>query len=310
MDDLEKVVETVVDEGMLLAVPNVSEGRRREVIDAISSALTSGGARLLDLHSDRDHNRSVYTLAGEPEQLVQGLVNGGREAAAAIDMKEYVGVHPSIGALDVAPIVYTDSDGEEVAADSARRLADKLAADVGLPVFLYGGLASSAERSERSYFRNGGINDLIRRMDEKELRADVGPESAHPTAGAVLVTARQPLVAFNLELENKDLSVASKIAELIRERSSGLSGVRAIGVYLPERERAQISMNVERPDLTPLWKLVEAVREHAHRLDTKVACAEVVGVVPQAALEQFPSDLEIRDFAADGQVLERLFTAK
>lgn len=270
----------------LLAVPNASEGRDRQVIDAITSAFGPG---LLDVHRDPDHNRSVFTLAGRPGELAGAVLAGAREAVGRIDISRHQGAHPRVGALDVAPVVHLGEQALGPACAEALVLGDLLGCELELPVFLYGALAGGRTRAE---LRAGGPERLAARMASGELVPDFGPARLHPTAGAVLVAARAPLIAFNLELAPPaGLEEARAAAAAVREGGpDGLPGVRAIGVWLSQRGVAQVSTNVEDHRVTPLGRLVEAIGRHA-----PVAGAELVGLAPGDALEGFPSGLELRN---------------
>jgi glutamate formiminotransferase/glutamate formiminotransferase/formiminotetrahydrofolate cyclodeaminase len=270
----------------LLAVPNVSEGRDPATIESIGKAFN---ARLLDVHFDPDHNRTVFTLAGGPGQLATAVLHGAREAIAQIDLTSHLGLHPRVGVVDVAPIVYLDDAARGAACAEALVLADLLGGALGLPVFLYGVLAGGRTRAE---LRRGGPARLATLVDAGELRPDFGPRRLHPTAGAVLVTARPPLVAFNVELAPPaTLDDARRIAAAIREGGSeGLESVRAIGLWLAHRNVAQVSMNVEDHRRTRLADVVEAISGHA-----RVAEAELVGLAPREAFLGFPPDVEIRN---------------
>jgi glutamate formiminotransferase len=292
--------------GPLLAVPNVSEGRDTAAIDALARAF-SGGVHLLDLHSDRDHNRTVFTLAGEPPALVAALARGAAEAVRAVDMNEHEGVHPTIGALDVCPIVWTRTAECDLARETAGEVVAQIA-DLGVPVFLYGDLAGEPERVERAYFRNGGLAELWLRMESGELRPDNGPASPHRTAGATLVTARPPLGAFNVELDSDDLDLARSVAAGLRESGGGLAGVRAVGLPLSSG-RVQVSTNVHDPIALPLGRVVERVRALAAPLGSRPVEAELVGLVPTAALAGYPEDVPIRGFDAERQTIERRLAA-
>jgi glutamate formiminotransferase len=317
----------------LLAVPNVSEGRRQATIDAIAQAFTAAGtARLLDVHSDTDHHRSVFTLASAQGSLSEALLSGARIAVGRIDVGQGrdagdAGVHPHVGALDVVPLVYLDAGQRGAACAEALVVASGLGEDLGVPVFLYGELAQGRTRAE---LRRGGVAALAQRLSLGELRPDFGPSRMHPTAGATLVAAREPLVAFNLELAAPaSVQDAKRIAGLIREGGSeGLPGLRAIGVSLslrgaepkgsmppvrgrdtdavgdmdtlPEDAVAQLSMNVERPLELPLRAIVEAVRRHA-----EIACAELVGLAPRVAFAGFPSDVPLPGFDPEAHVIEK-----
>jgi glutamate formiminotransferase len=279
----------------LLAVPNVSEGRDQAAIRAIASAFD---ARLLDLHSDPDHHRSVFTLAGGPGELAEAVVNGAREAVGRIDINRHQGEHPRLGALDVVPIVYLSDGDRGAACAEALVLADRLGEELQLPVLLYGALAGGRTRAE---LRRGGSAGLAERLDSGELAPDFGPRRLHPSAGAVLVAARPPLVAFNVELAPPaTLDDAEALAARIREGGSeGLRGVRAIGLWLSQRGVAQVSTNVEDHRATPLAKVIEAIGRHA-----QIAEAELVGLAPRAALNGFPQEVAIRGVATIEDALE------
>lgn len=316
---------------VLMAVPNVSEGRDSATVRAIAHAFEGGDApegevRLLDIHTDADHHRSVYTLAGSPAALGDALLRGAREAVQRIDVMGETGtdatagalhggqapggeqtpageqqpprVHPHVGSLDVAPVVYLDEASRGAACAWALVLADRIGDELGVPVFLYGELADGRTRAQ---LRQGGIAGLARRMAAGELRPDFGPPRLHPRAGATLVGAREPLVAFNLHLAPPaTLADARRIAALVREGGpEGLPGVRAIGVAVGDGV-AQVSLNVERPLQTPLALAVERVRAYA-----LIADAELVGLAPLAAFDGFPRDVPLPGFDPARHVIER-----
>ena len=274
---------------MLLAVPNVSEGRDAAVVAAIGAAYAHAGAALLDTHSDADHHRAVHTLAAPCGVLAGALVAGAREAIARIDLRDERGVHPHVGALDVAPIVFLDGARRGAACAEALVAAERLGGELGLPVFLYGLLAGGRTRAD---LRRGGRAALAARIAAGDLAPDFGPARLHPTAGAVLVGARPPLVAFNLELAPPaTVDDARAIAAAVREGGAeGLPGVRALGLELAARGGiAQVSTNVEDHRAVPLATLVAAVGRHA-----RVTACELVGLAPAAAFAGFPEDLPIR----------------
>lgn len=284
----------------LLAVPNVSEGRDAARIEAIERAFGAEVA-LLDRHSDAGHNRTVFTLAAEPAALTTALAGAAAAAIATIDMTAHEGLHPAIGALDVCPLVWLQEKR-----DDARAAALKVAGEIGalgVPAFLYGELATAPDRTERAYFRNGGLAELWLRMEAGELEADRGPGLPHRTAGATLVTARPPLAAFNLEFDSGDLEVARAVAAGLRESGGGLPGVRAIGLPLASG-RVQVSTNVHDPRATPLAVVVERVRGLAAPLGVRPVEAELVGLVPAAALAGYPAETPIRDFDPGRQTIE------
>jgi glutamate formiminotransferase len=269
----------------LLAVPNVSEGRDQQLLDDLARAFD---ARLLDVHTDADHHRSVFTLAGPPGALAPAVLAGASEAVRRIKLDEHRGEHPRIGAIDVAPIVYLDRSDRGAACAEALVLSDLLGDRLGLPVFLYGELGGGRARSQ---LRAGGLDALRARIDRGELRPDFGPRRLHPTAGAVLVGARPPLIAFNVELvPTASLADAKTIAAAIREGGpDGLESVRAIGVWLADRGRAQVSTNIEDHLVTPPRAVLEAVAARSG-----IAEAELVGLAPRVALAGFPDDVPLR----------------
>jgi|HigsolmetaAR202D_1030399.scaffolds.fasta_scaffold06907_5 glutamate formiminotransferase/glutamate formiminotransferase/formiminotetrahydrofolate cyclodeaminase len=286
---------------MLMAVPNISEGRDAQVIAAVGDAYAGAGARLLDTHSDPDHNRSVHTLAAPQGVIADALVAGARAAVARIDLNAHEGVHPHVGAIDVAPVVFLDDERRGAACAEALTLAERLGEEVGLPVFLYGLLAGGRTRAE---LRRGGRAALAERIAAGELEPDFGPPELHPTAGAALVAARPPLVAFNVELaEGATLEDARRIAAAIRDGGpEGLPGLRAIGLRLDRQDgMIQVSTNVEDHRAVPLAAVVEAVARHH-----PVAGAELVGLAPEAAFDGFPEDVPVRGRRTLEEALEGL----
>lgn len=276
----------VTERPLLLGVPNASTAAPMAV-DAIAGAFAP--ARLLDTHSDPDHGRSVFTLAAAAGDLAAALVSGSRKALDLIDLTGHAGLHPHIGAVDVLPVVYTALEHRGAAQAEALTVAAKLGSELDLPVFLYGDLATAEDRRERADLRRGGVAGLSARILAGELRPDFGPTAVDPGVGATLVTARPPLAAFNLDLDSDDLDLAQRIAAGLRESGGGLPGVRAIGLMLSARGRVQVSTNIHNPVAVPLGDVVAHVRAHA-----TVAEAEIVGLVPEAALEGFPPDVPIR----------------
>ncbi len=287
----------------LLAVPNVSEGREADRILALESAFTSG-AVLLDRHTDADHNRSVFTLAADPGSLRGALASGADAALELIDITRHRGLHPCVGALDVCPVVWLDEADYDAALAEARAVAEAIG-ELGIPVFGYGELAGAPERAERAFFRRGGPSELRRRMESGELAPDWGPPVAHPSAGATLVTARPPLAAFNVVLDRGDEPTVQRIAAELRESGGGLPGVRAIGLIL-SGGRPQISTNVHDPLSVPLAAVVARIAELAVPAGARPLEAELVGLIPEAALEGYPDEVPIRGFDPDLRVIERV----
>lgn len=290
----------------LLAAPNVAEGRDPGRLASLGEAF-SRGATLLDRHTDADHDRTVFTLAAAPGPLAEALLAGAEEAVETIDMARYDGAHPAIGALDVCPVVWLDPADRAAARTEAVAVATQIGG-LGVPVFLYGELAREPVRSERAYFRNGGLAELWLRMEAGELRPDFGPELPHPHAGATLLTARPPLAAFNVELDSGDIEVARAVAAGLREAGGGLPGVRAMGLLL-SNGRAQVSTNVHDPLAVPLGRVVETLRELAAPLGARPLEAELVGLIPAAALAGYPGDVPMRGFDPDLHVIERRLAA-
>ncbi len=263
----------------LEAVPNFSEGRDESTISALADALERH-ARLLDVHADADHNRSVYTLVGEPDALVDALVAGVACAAERIDLRAHEGAHPRIGAADVVPVVALRPDDRERANATALRVAERIADSVGLPVFLYGELAPGRGPA---FFRRGGPEGLQRRVDAGELEPDFGPRQLDETAGGVIVGARRPLIAFNVNLIGDDVEVAREIAAAVREKDGGFPGVRALGLALPRAGRVQVSMNVEDYEAAALHDILARVEAEATARGASIFDAELVGLMPAAA---------------------------
>jgi glutamate formiminotransferase / 5-formyltetrahydrofolate cyclo-ligase len=275
---------------VLFAVPNVSEGRDEAAIDAIAEAFSSTGARLLDVHHDPDHHRSVFTLAAPPGELAPALAAGAREALDRIDLTHDRGVHPHVGVVDVAPVVHLDDARRGAACAEALVAAHLIGEELGVPVLLYGALAQGRTRA---VLRRGGPAQLARRLECSDLHPDFGPPRIDPRRGATLVAARPPLVAFNVALAPPaTVDEARAIAGAIREGGEeGLPGVRAIGLELAARGGvAQVSLNIEDHRAVPLARVVEAI---AHR--APIAEAELVGLAPTAAFDGFPGGVHVRN---------------
>jgi glutamate formiminotransferase / 5-formyltetrahydrofolate cyclo-ligase len=263
----------------LESVPNFSEGRDAGTIEALRSALSTH-ADVLDVHSDADHNRSVFTLVGDDTSLVEALLAGIACARERIDLRSHEGAHPRIGAADVVPIVALDPRDRERARDCALRLADRVGVELGLPVFLYG---DSALQRGPAFYRRGGPEDLQRRIDAGELRPDYGPARLDERAGGVIVGARRPLIAFNVNLATDDVEIARAIAGVVREKGGGFPGVRALGLFLATAGHAQVSMNVEDYEAAALHEIVDRVEDEARARGVEVAGAELVGLMPAGA---------------------------
>jgi len=265
---------------VLEAVPNVSEGRDAGAIEEIGHAFASR-ATLLDVHADADHHRSVFTLVGEAEPLVESLLAGIARTLELVDLRSHDGVHPRVGAVDVVPLVHLVPSEAALAEETALAVAHRLGTELELPVFLYGTVGGD---SRPAFFRSGGLAELERRLEAHELRVDAGPSRIDPRVGAVLVGARPPLVAYNVDLRTGDVGVARAIAASIRESGGGMPGVQAIGLELRHAGRVQVSMNVLDLERSPLHEVVERVRQEAAWRGVKVADGELVGLVPERVL--------------------------
>ncbi|HEX3225723.1 MAG TPA: glutamate formimidoyltransferase [Gaiellaceae bacterium] len=263
----------------LEAVPNFSEGRDAAVVKAIGRALAEC-ADLLDVHTDVDHNRTVYTLVGEARPLVEALVGGISVARDRVDLRGHAGVHPRIGVADVVPIVPIRPGDMERAKSASLELARRLGDDLSLPVFLYGEVGGGRGPA---FFRRGGPEELQRRIDAGELRPDFGPVRLDPSAGGAIVGARRPLIAFNVNLVGANVEAAREIAAVVRERDGGFPGVRALGLDLPSAGQSQVSMNVEDWEAAALHDIVAAISREAAARGVEVAGAELVGLMPAGA---------------------------
>ena len=263
----------------LEAVPNFSEGRDSVLIGLLGSELAER-AHLLDIHTDPDHNRSVFTLVGDDSEVVDALVAAVAVAQARIDLRRHEGVHPRIGAADVVPIVPIRPEDMERARATALTLAERIGGELGLPVFLYGELGGGRNPA---FFRRGGALELQQRIDVGELAPDFGPAQLDASAGGVLIGARAPLIAFNVDLAGDDLDAVREVARAVRERDGGFPGVRALGLRLPRAGHVQISLNVEDWRASPLHEVVAAVHREAAQRRLHVTGSELVGLLPAGA---------------------------
>jgi len=287
----------------LECVPNISEGRRRDVIDACVEAASTSRVRVLDVSSDPDHNRTVLTLLGEGGDLVRAVTALATAAIERIDVAEHCGVHPFLGAVDVAPFVPLEAEQMPAAVDAALRAADELAA-LDLPVFQYGEAASDPSRAALADHRRGGLARLRERMASGEWQPDRGPYRLHSTAGAVCVGARQPLVAFNLLLDTDQVAAAKRIAAALRESGGGLPGVRALGFSLESRGQAQVSVNLTDCNRTSLLDVVRRADELAPAAGVRVVETELVGLAPRRVVPPGGAAVLRLPTLSDRQILE------
>lgn len=263
----------------LESVPNFSEGRDRATLDAIAGALSTS-ARLLDVHADADHNRSVFTLVADEGDLTEALMAAIVCARELIDLRRHEGAHPRVGAADVVPVVPVRPVDMERAKRAALALAERVGGELELPVFLYGELASGRGPA---FFRTEGVEGLRRRVESGELAPEFGPARIDERFGAVLVGARRPLIAFNVNLRG-ELEEAREIAATVRERDGGFPGVRALGLELPSAGLVQVSMNVEDWEAAALQDLLAAIEREAAARGADVVGSELVGLMPGGAV--------------------------
>lgn len=269
----------------LECVPNVSDGRDPRVLDRMTARLSgTPGVRLLDVHRDADHHRSVFTLVGEPPALTDAILGLCDEAMPAIDLRRHQGAHPRIGAVDVVPFVPVGHATMDEAVAAARTTGRAIAERFGIPVLLYEEAATAPHRRRLEAVRRGRFEGLAEKLRSPGWQPDFGPPAPHPTFGAVAVGARRILVAYNINLATDRLDVAAAVAAAVRESSGGLPHVKAMAVALPARGLVQVSMNLTRVDATPIADVFDAVAREAARHGVAVADSEVVGLVPAAAL--------------------------
>jgi glutamate formiminotransferase len=266
-------------------VPNFSEGRDEAVIAGLRAAVAAvERVKLLDSHSDPDHNRTVLTFAGPLSQVSVAAMRVAREAVNRIDIRQHVGVHPRMGAIDVVPLVPLRGVSLRECAAAAKEVARYLGQELGVPAFLYGA-AAAPDRPQRLNQIRGGGHESIEALGARLRPPDFGPTAPHPTAGAVAVGARLPLIAFNVTLDSSDIESAERIARGLRESSGGLRQVQALAFFLPSRGQVQVSTNLLDFRVTGIGAMLARVRELAAREGTTVAAGELVGLLPEAALQ-------------------------
>ena len=293
----------------LEGVPNVSEGRRPEVVQACARAVQRYAA-LLDVTSDPAHNRSVFTFAGDPGALLLAVLGLVGEAVSAIDLRAHSGEHPRVGAVDVVPFVPLGDAAMSDAIALSRQAAEAISERFGIPTFLYEESASSSGRKRLEQIRRGGLAALAARMSDGSWPPDFGPRTPHPTAGVTVVGARRPLLAVNVELATSRRDVADAIARAVRESSGGLPSLKAIGVTLADRGTVQVSMNLTDYTRTPLAVAFERVRDEARRRGVEVARSELIGLAPEAALTaEIATAVQLPGFDPERMILERRLAA-
>jgi glutamate formiminotransferase len=285
-------------------IPNISEGRRQDVLDACADAIRKTGARLLDVQSDSTHNRAVYTFAGTADAVRAGVMALYGQVVPAIDLRQHKGEHPRLGAVDVVPFVPIEGVTMADCVALAKQVAADVAREYQVPVFLYEEAASSPGRHNLEDIRRGEFEGLANKMKDAAWKPDFGPAEPHPSAGASVIGARMPLIAYNINLATSRLDVAKKIASAIRQSSGGLRFVKAMGLPLEDRGIVQVSMNLTNYEKTPIFRVFELVKREAARYGVTVLESEIVGLIPSAALTSAAAwYLQVEGFS-NAQILE------
>ncbi|MBQ5991094.1 MAG: glutamate formimidoyltransferase [Clostridia bacterium] len=291
---------------LMECIPNISEGRRPELVNEFADIVRAvPGVTLIDYSSDASHNRSVFTFLGDPDQVMEAAFRFAKHAVEKIDLRVHEGEHPRMGAVDVIPFVpIRDMDMAECV-ERSKVLGERIARELDLPVFLYEESASAPHRKNLAAIRKGQFEGMAEKVLEDQWHPDFGGNRIHQSAGVVAVGARQPLIAFNINLDTPDVSIAKKIAKIIREKDGGFRAVKALGVMLEDRNIAQVSINMCDYKQTPLYRVLEFVRFEAARYGVRVVGTEIIGLAPMMAfVDAADYYLQIEKFDAFKQVLE------
>ncbi|HDL84741.1 MAG TPA: glutamate formimidoyltransferase [Candidatus Acetothermia bacterium] len=292
---------------LIECVPNISEGRRRDVVEEVASAADGPGRKVIDRSMDPDHNRSVITIVGEPDGLLEGALALARKASELIDLNVHRGEHPRMGAVDVIPFIPVRGVTMADCIDLSRRVGERIAAELSIPVYLYEESATHESRRNLATIRKGEFEGFTEKITLPQWRPDFGEAKIHPTAGVVAVGAREFLIAYNIDLATADLVVAKEIARAVRFSSGGLRYVKALGFPLSERGIVQVSMNLTNFKKTPILRVFELVKGEAERRGVMVIGSEIVGTVPRQALYDVACmALQVRDFSDDLILEERI----
>ncbi|MBQ9960739.1 MAG: glutamate formimidoyltransferase [Firmicutes bacterium] len=288
------------------SIPNISEGRNLEVVEAIVDQIrTTPGCTLLDYSSDPNHNRSVITYIGDAKAVEEASVKLAKKAVELIDLTKHVGEHPRMGCVDVMPFVPIKDATNEECIELSKVVGERIAKEADLPVFLYEMSAQKPARRNLATVRKGQFEGMAEKVQDPEWEPDFGGARIHPTGGVVAVGARPPLVAYNLNLNTSDVKVAQAIAKIIREKDGGLNNVKAMGFMLEDRNIAQVSINMTDYRVTPLYRVTEMVKMEAKKYGVQVIGSELIGLCPMKALiDSAEYYLQIENFDFDGQVLE------
>ncbi|MEG0919255.1 MAG: glutamate formimidoyltransferase [Anaerovoracaceae bacterium] len=288
------------------SIPNISEGKNKEVIEAcVDQIRETAGCTLLDYSSDESHNRTVITYMGSPEACEEASVKLAKKAVELIDLTKHQGEHPRMGCVDVMPFVPIKEATMEDCIELSRKVGERIAAEADLPVFLYEKSASAPHRENLAKVRKGQFEGMAKKVQDPDWIPDFGGQRIHPTGGVVGVSARPPLIAYNINLGTDNLEIATKIGKIIRKSGGGLECVKAMGVMLEERNIAQVSINMTDFTVTPLHRVTELVRNEAARYGVPIIGTELIGLAPmQALFDAAEYYLQIEDFDAKVQVIE------
>ena len=292
------------------SIPNISEGRNKEVIEAcVDQIRTTPGCTLLDYSSDESHNRSVITYIGSAEGIEEASIKLVKKAAELIDLNKHEGEHPRMGAVDVMPFVPVKDCTTEDCVELSKKVGKRIADEAGVPVFLYEYSATRPERKNLAAIRKGQFEGMAEKVQEPDWEPDFGGRKIHPTAGVTAVGARPPLIAYNFDLSTDDVQVAKNIAKIIREKDGGLDSVKSMGFEIEDEETgkkiAQVSCNLTNFEVAPIYRVFELVKAEARRYGVTVTNTELIGLCPMKALiDSAEYYLQIQDFDYNKQVLE------
>ncbi len=291
-------------EEIIECVPNISEGRRKEVVEEIVKNLRSTGVKILDYSSDPDHNRSVITFVGDKETVKRGALQVARDAVRLIDLRKHHGTHPRMGAVDVIPFIPIKNATMKDCIEISKEVGKQIAEELRVPVYLYAESATTPERKKLPNIRKGEFEGFFEKIKQPEWAPDFGEREVHPTAGVTAVGAREFLIAYNINLATTDLKIAKKIARSIRESSGGLQYIQAKGMELKEKNCVQVSMNILNYKKAPLYRVFEIVKMEAARYGVNIVESELVGLMPmKAALDSLAFYLQFPKLSTD-QIVE------
>ncbi|MBB6061857.1 glutamate formiminotransferase [Thermosipho japonicus] len=283
---------------LIESVPNFSEGRREEVVrQIIEQAQKYERVKILDWSMDFDHNRSVVTLVGEPEEIENAIFDMVKKATELIDLRSHSGEHPRMGATDVIPFIPVMNTTMEECIELSKRVGERIGKELNIPVYLYEKSATSTDRENLAKIRKGEFEGFFEKIKDPKWKPDFGPNQVHPSAGVVAVGAREYLIAFNVNLGTNDIKIADKIAKAVRHISGGFRYVKAIGIELKEKGIVQVSMNLTNYKKSPIFRVFETIKREAQRYGVPVLNSEIIGMIPlKAAIETMKWYLQLDDF--------------